>query len=83
MGGYPDLYNHLFAMSSASSSPGRLAPICRLLLGAVAVLLLVPVTVEVIVRGFTAWKFIMAATGLALLLLFAAVTGRRIWQRRT
>ena len=46
-------------------------------------MLLVPVTVEVIVRGFTAWKFIMAATGLALLLLFAAATGRRIWQRRT
>jgi hypothetical protein len=66
-------------MTSTPSTPPRLRWSVRALFGVLAVFCLVPVAIEIAVRGLDAWKFLVAATGWAVLLLFSATTGRRFW----
>jgi hypothetical protein len=68
-------------MITTTSIPGRLGRTPRVLFGVLGVLFLFPAAVEIAVRGFEAWKFIVAATGFSLFFLFSAATGRPFWPR--
>jgi len=66
-------------MTATSSTSAHLRSRVRALLAVLAVICLVIVAIEVSVSGLDAWKFLVAATGWAVLLLFSAATGRRFW----
>ena len=68
-------------VTTKTSNPERLRGTTRLLFGLLVALFLFPVSVEIMVRGFEAWKFIVAATGFSLFFLFSAATGRPFWPK--